>query len=286
VGEEPRVDAARQAQPDRPFADEADAGGVGEERLDLFGRLVDPHDPHVPHGALAVAGQRHVPPALDAQLAVLPARQVPGRHLLHLAVDRPRRAHEAVAEHLLDRLRVDRPAEVAARLDGPERRREHQAPSVLPDEQRLLPQAIAHEEQLALGVVPHREGEHPVQSRGAGGGAMLGDRVQDDLGVALRTKDAPAPFELAAQPLRGVALAVVDDAPAPVVDGLVAAGDVDDGEAAHAEGDAGRVVEALPVRASMPHRRHHAPDLVTGRGAAAHLSGNAAHALARSLARW
>ena len=74
----------------------------------------------------------------------------------------------------------------------------------------------------------------------------------------------PWPFELALQLVEVVDLAVGDDLDVAglVEDRLLPAREIDDGEAAHAEADAGQRDAALFVRAAMVQHPHHAREIV------------------------
>ena len=80
-----------------------------------------------------------------------------------------------------------------------------------------------------------------------------------DLGVARRAEAVPAPLERRAQLEVVVDLAVLDDLDRAVLvpDGLVAAGEVDDGETARRQGDRAVDERARAVRAAVAQRLVH-----------------------------
>src|SRR5262249_50446819 len=99
-----------------------------------------------------------------------------------------------------------------------------------------------------LPPIPDGEGEHAVEAAQALGPPFLVG-VQDHLGVAARAEDVAAGLQLGAQVEEVIQLAVVDDAASPVLvpNGLLAAGQVDDAEAANAEEEAAGVPRAALV---------------------------------------
>ena len=82
-------------------------------------------------------------------------------------------------------------------------------------------------------------------------------------------KAVPVAFQLALQLAKVVDLAVGDDLDVAglVQDRLLPAREIDDGEAAHAETDAGQRDAALLVRAAMVQHAHHASEIVRDDGA-------------------
>src|SRR5207247_3600471 len=115
-------------------------------------------------------------------------------------------------------------------------------------EQRLLPGAMAGEDQPAARVVPKRQAEHPFEARDAVGSLA---RVQrhDGLDVALRPERIAAALAVPAQLGRVVDLAVTDhpDVAVGALKRLIAGGQVHDREAAGAEARAGVPDDALAV---------------------------------------
>ncbi len=138
-------------------------------------------------------------------------------------------------------------------------RREDHAGAALRVVQRLDAQAVARQEQLLVRRVPQREGEHA----GEVGDHLLAPLLvtaQDHLGVGVIGRESvPLGLQLGAELGRVVDLAVVDECQATVVrvDGLVAAVDVDDRQAPHADGEVLVDLDAEPVRAAMDHGVEH-----------------------------
>ena len=103
-------------------------------------------------------------------------------------------------------------------------------------------EAVAAEVQDALLFVPEGEGEHAVEALGGGVDAPLDEGGEHDLGVGVAAPSVAVFFEFGAEVLEVVDLAIEDDFVAAVGagHGLVAeGGEIEDGEAAVAEGDAG-----------------------------------------------
>src|SRR5882672_2189646 len=132
----------------------------------------------------------------------------------------------------------------------------------------LDPQAVARDEnsRVACGIpgsaasssVPNGEGEHPAEFTDALVAPFFVG-MDDDFGVGMRAKRVAAPFERAAQLLVIVNLAVEDDRDVVcfVEEGLVAAGKVNDAEAADSKRHGGSDEQSIFIRATMPKRLHH-----------------------------
>ena len=118
--------------------------------------------------------------------------------------------------------------------------------------QRLDAEAIAREQQAAVGAIPDREREHALQPLDASL-AFLFVEVQDRFGVAARAVAVPAPLEIRPQLRVVVDLAVEDDPHRLVFVGhrLVAAGHIDDRQAPVAEAGGTVDVEAGGVRTAV-----------------------------------
>ncbi len=122
------------------------------------------------------------------------------------------------------------------------RAEEKRAPDVRVVE-RLLPEAVSREQQPPLRLVPEREREHPVQPLDAAWTEVLVE-VDDHLGVRARREAVAACDEVRAQLAVVVDLAVLDyvDRAVLVADRLVPGIEVDDGQPAESERNAGSVV--------------------------------------------
>jgi len=134
----------------------------------------------------------------------------------------------------------------------------------------FLAYAVAGEEELLFGLVPEGEGEHAAEVGGAVG-AVLFVEVEDDFGVGLGAEAVAGGLEVAAEGFEVVALAVVDEVEGAVFvgHGLVAGGEVDDGEAAMGQAAGGGVgveVDAAAVGAAVGEDGGHAREFVTRGG--------------------
>ncbi len=101
-------------------------------------------------------------------------------------------------------------------------------------------------------AVPQGEGEHARQARHAVGAPAF-PGVDDGFRVAAVAEDVAEGGQFVAQRLEIVDLAVEDDGDAVVlvIHRLLAAGGVDDGQAAVAQGYAGLQVKAFAIRPAM-----------------------------------
>src|SRR6185436_17533388 len=113
---------------------------------------------------------------------------------------------------------------------------EDELPVYLCIKQRLLPHAIAREKQFLPTRIPDREGKHPAQVFWTVS-AKLVVGMNDGFGVAVGVERVAKVFQLLAQLEIVVDLAVEDDprGSIPIVNGLLAALEIDDREAAHGQ---------------------------------------------------
>ena len=111
---------------------------------------------------------------------------------------------------------------------------------------RLDAEAIAGDEELVALAIPDGEAEHAGERVDAGGAALFVE-VHDGFGVAGGLERVAARQEAFTQRAVVVNLAVEDDPVAPIAAGdrLLAARQIDDREAAHADGAA--LVDVLPI---------------------------------------
>src|SRR5258708_8518674 len=148
---------------------------------------------------------------------------------------------------------------------------------------RLLAQAVAGQDQFAFGLVVDGEGEHATQFLDAVGSHFFVE-MNNDFGVAVGAEAMATAFELGANVEEVVDLAVVNDPGAAVFieDWLVAAGEVDDAEAAHAETSAVGNIKSPSVGAAVHDLVAHVGHESFGDVALAsctHFSGNSTHGL-------
>ena len=93
---------------------------------------------------------------------------------------------------MIDASRVDPPRHVGMTKERLDLGGKDEDPARLRPEQRLLPDAIAHEEQPRLLRVPERDRELPVQAMDEVEPVLLVE-VRDRLGVAARLEAVPGP---------------------------------------------------------------------------------------------
>jgi hypothetical protein len=180
-------------------------------------------------------------------------------------VDRARSRHVEIAEEVAERLDIDRAIKVRVRDQRLELRSEDDAPARLTHEERFDAHAVANQRERPRRGVPHGNGEHPDEPRHGVGNPPSLERGEDHLGVAVSSKAPAIAQELGAQRTVIEDLAVENQ-------GETAGGrahrlmallrQVDDGEAAEAEGDAGVRVDhrAAVVRSSVHERLRHSPN--------------------------
>ena len=125
----------------------------------------------------------------------------------------------------------------------------------------LLAEAIARAEELARVLIPDGEGEHAAEALDAIG-AVLFVGVEDGFGVGAVGVAVSGLFEGGTQAGVIEDFAVEDDEVGVILigHGLMAAGDVDDGEAAETEGGPGVAVVAEIIGAAMADGVRHTLD--------------------------
>jgi hypothetical protein len=112
--------------------------------------------------------------------------------------------------------------------------------------------AIAGQDEPALGLGPEGDGEHAAEFLEAAE-IPLEEGFEDDLGVRVCVEAMAESFKFLSNFSVVVDLAVIDDNGVFVrrVDGLVALGEINDGEPGVAEGDERGFVGSLVVRTAM-----------------------------------
>ena len=175
----------------------------------------------------------------DLRLAFGPdVQHVAGLERADLAEDGARRERVAEAEEIVDAVLVEVEGVVGKLAQRGDFGREGEAARLLGEEQRLDADRVAGERQALCELVPDGDREHAFEP---GPGVVAPAQVsgEDGLGVAVIGLEGVAALELAPQRRMIDDLAVEDDRVAPVgaEDRLVAAFDVDDAEAAHAEAE-------------------------------------------------
>ena len=181
------------------------------------------------------------------------------RQLFDAAIDRARIRNIAKGEKFLDRLRVEPTIDGGGAQDRLQLRGEDQ-PAIGEKAvvERLFAEAVAREEQRLAPLVEERKGEHPVEALETRLAPLL-PGMNDDLGIAARSKHMAERGEFGHQRLEIINLAVEHDADRAVFveQRLIAARQVDDGEAAMPEPDPGRMIKPVPVRATMGEQTGH-----------------------------
>ena len=127
--------------------------------------------------------------------------------------------------------------------------------------QRLLAEPIARQQHAASVQVADRERKHAVEPLDARVAVFLVG-VDDRFGVGVRPEPVSARLEIAPQLEVVVDFAVEHDPDRPVFVGhrLLAAGAVDDGQAAVAKREPGRVMNSAAVRTAMVQAVGHRAD--------------------------
>src|SRR5262249_48215918 len=131
-------------------------------------------------------------------MAVVEHERMAGLELVDAREHRARTRHELVTDVVVNRLSIDGALERRMLEKSLDLRREEES-AVLPGViERLDTEAIARDEELTAGRVPHRESEHAGQPFDARLAPFL-VCVQDRLGVAARVEAVARRFELLAQ---------------------------------------------------------------------------------------
>ena len=227
------------------------------------------HQPHLHRLAQArqqfrlqvrLAGHRHrgegnLPVLLLCRhrLAVLEQQGVAGAQLVHVAVDSFRFRHIAQGEVVLHRPGFQLPRQLRMRLEYLQLRAENQlAVGQHAVEQGLDAKAVTGQEQAAGGAVVEAKGKHAAEALHAGRAPGL-PGVEDHLGVAVGAEFVAQAPQFYHQLAEIVDLAVVADAEIAVgaEHGLLAAGQVDDGQAPVGQAQARLRVQAAFVRTAM-----------------------------------
>src|SRR5437867_1715756 len=127
-------------------------------------------------------------------------------------------------------------------------------------EERLLPDSISRKDKAFASLVPNCSSEHTADLSECVATALF-IVMRDEVHIRARLKVMATAFEVAEPFAVSVQLAVADDGDGPilVIDGLIAAGEVDDREAPHAEDSVVGFVEPLSVRAAMREAAHGLP---------------------------
>jgi hypothetical protein len=174
------------------------------------------------------------------------------RQLADAAEDGPVGRRVQVGEVVVERSRIELPADLRIGEQALRFRPEVQPARCLAVVQRFDAGAVAGEQQGARPPIPDGDCEHPAKPLEDLFTPLL-VTVHDRLGVARRGEPVTGGFERLPQRAMVVDFSVEDhrDGAVLVVDGLVPAGDVDDAQAPHADADARRHQHALVVGTTM-----------------------------------
>ena len=255
------IDAAGKERADRHVGDHPAANRVLQQEVE-FG-----HDLGV-RALLGIAGGQsdRVPVGGQARgTARVDLQPMAGGELAHAAVDALRARHEPPAQERGQRVAIHLAWRRGAGHERLQLRAEgHEFPGAGPVE-RLLAQAVARQDELAVPAVPGREGEHadrPLQRRRDAPG---GQRFHQHLGVRVPAKPLARPAEFGAQVAGVVDLAVEhQDHPAVVRHHRLRTGgrEIDHREPRVAEGDSRGCVDpgTAIVGATMMQRGGHGRD--------------------------
>ena len=215
--------------------------------------------------ALPVVGlELDAPPAADGDRSVGRRLQVvPRLELAHALDDALLRRGREMPQQVIDGGPVEPRRLGVERHDRLHLGGEAHAPRVGGEEQRLDAEPVARDQERAAPRIPQREREHPTQALEAADAELLVE-MDDDLDVAAAREDVALALELGAQRLEVVDLTVAHHPHRAVFvgDRLVAGGEVDDRQTAHAETYSGRAPEAFVVGAPMLDRIGHQAQLV------------------------
>ncbi len=252
------INPARQKRPERHVGNHPHPNRFLQTRDQLLGNLV--------LGCRTTIGELQLPiGARFGQLLAALDLQAMARHqLADAAVDRARIGNIAEGEKLLDRLRVEPAIDVRMAQQRLELGGEQQQPALIHVIKRLLAEPVTGEEQRLAAAVPQGEGEHPIEAVETAFAPLL-PGVDNHLGVRPRAEHMATRGQLGDQGLEVVDLAVEDHADGSVFveQRLNAAGEIDDGETAMPEANAGSVVKTLPVRPAMANGIGHAAEQST-----------------------
>jgi hypothetical protein len=248
-----RVHPAREECAQRHVADEPDAHGLGEHRLEL---LEAPR-----FRALHMRTARHVPVLHQTRLPPLPDEVVAGGNLGHALQDGGRGRYAAEGEIVVERLRGDLPLEPAVLQEPLQLGGERQVVGVVDVVERLLAGAVPREQEAPVALVPERDREHAAEARHPVGAVLL-VAVDDRLRVRSGGEPMASGNQLVPQLLEVVDLAVEhhDDRPVLVEHGLIARRQIDDRQAAVPQPHAPLEVKAVGIGATMGHRGGHAAE--------------------------
>ncbi len=202
-------------------------------------------------------------PAPEGALLQRPGARIHDQHVsrrqaAHAPEQRVCAEHVAEAQVGIQRVEVQFSRQGRIGQDGLDLAGEAQPPVLWIEVQRLDADVVHRQDQLPGVAIPQGEGVHAAQTVEHRQAALLVE-VHQRLGVAARAEDVPLGRQSGVQFEVVVDFAVEDDGDTAVFveDRLIPARHVDDAQAAHPQGDAGGVEEAVTVRPAMGDARGH-----------------------------
>ena len=267
-GDQGRIDAAGQQRAQRHVGHPLRVHRSAQHLFQRVHGLGVAAGERVGHAGLGDLRQR--PVGLRLHLALAGAQLQPGarRQLGDALVDRIRRRDVVVAQQQDQRAAVHRRVERRVRAQGLELGAEQEGVALPAVVQRLLAGAVAGQGQGARAAVPQGQGEHAHAGLQGALDAPGGDAGQQGFGVGVAApgRRLAGGLQFAPQIQVVVDLAVVGQQPAPVGRGhrlVPGRRQVDDGQAAVPQGDAGGAIHPGPaiVRAAVVQPIGHGRDL-------------------------
>ncbi len=191
----------------------------------------------------------------------MPREPRPGRELPDVLEQGRGTRRVFESQQLVESERVDLAGGAARRENALYFRGEVQTSPVQTVEERLDPNAVTHQQQGFLPVIPERYRKHPIQSRDELQ-AVLVVQVRNDLAVAVAAEPVSFGEQLTAQLTVVVNLTVEDDMYGAgfVRDRLRACDQIDHGQTAHSQADPRGDVYTVAIGTAMAHDIAHRAD--------------------------
>ncbi len=239
-----RIDSAAEKRAERNVADHLRAHRLQQLRAHALD----------PFGLRAIVGlvEANVPIFLVANLPLLDDEHVAGKEFFDSFENRGGRGHVTEGEIFFQRAHVHAARHVLIFEDGFQLRSEDKPVRLAADVHRLFAEAVARDDQALARHVPDRHAEHPAQIFHKIC-AFLFVEMDNRFGIGFRAEVVAGFFEPLAQLLEIINFAVQNypDRAVFIRHRLVAAGNVDDAEAPHAERHAAAVIKAIVIGAAM-----------------------------------
>ncbi len=216
------------------------------------------------------------PVAAQAEVPLAKRGGMGGRQLGDLGEDGTLAGRIAKGEVVMEGVQIHVPGHRGMAQEGLDLGREEEHSSPVPVVERLLPEAIARQEEGGSACVPDGEGEHTAQVVQAPLAAFL-VQVQDGLGIASRPEPMTSGLQTLPELLVVVDLPVEDDPEGSILvrHRLPAPRQVDDGETRHPDADGRLFVHPDIIRTAVTERQEHARK--HARGSRADVPRNSTH---------